>query len=330
MASTLQRELEEARAEQNLTGLAMAVAFHDDRTLWSSAVGSAVLEPQEDWTPSHTSRMGSVTKTFTATVIHQLVSEGALSLDDPIEQFVPGSYIGVSIRDLLGMSSGIVSYNYVGSFDESRSWTPEQLVQWAFDNEPTLRFEPGTDWEYSNTNYVLLGLVIEAVTGRGYEEELRLRLFEPLSLDSMWLATSAEPTAPNLVHSYEGGVDLTSVDPSFGWAAGSLVSTPRDLARWNDALFFGDVLQPDALTALITSRGLTASDQSPYGLGVFNEGEGDENTVGHTGGIAGHLTYAYTLQEQRVTVVVMANDRGTDLRDASTYGWAAVLGVPYP
>ncbi|MCO4747912.1 MAG: beta-lactamase family protein, partial [Proteobacteria bacterium] len=258
MAETFEIELEEARAEQGLTGLAMAVAFHDDHTLWTSATGSAVNDPQADWLPAHTSRMGSVTKTFTAAIVHQLIEEGIVTLDDPVEKWVTGGYTGVTVEQLLGMSSGIVSYNYVGNFDTQRAWTPEELVQWAWDHESTLRFEPGTRWEYSNTNYVLLGLIIEAATGESYESELQRRLLDPLALDSMWLSGTGEKLHPDLVHCYgEAGEDLTGVDPSFGWAAGSLVSNPADLARWNDALYFGDVLSEQGLERMVSPRGLT-------------------------------------------------------------------------
>ncbi|MFK7928148.1 MAG: serine hydrolase domain-containing protein, partial [Myxococcota bacterium] len=113
MQSTLDRELEEARAEQDLMGLAMAIAFHEDHTLWVGTSGSAQLDPQVDWQPEQRSRMGSVTKTFTTSMIFQLVEEGVLTLDDPVEQWVPGRFSGMSIRPPLGHSSGIASYNYV-------------------------------------------------------------------------------------------------------------------------------------------------------------------------------------------------------------------------
>ena len=332
LADMLQGELEDARAEQDLPGLAMAIAFHEDHTLWVSATGSMNLDPQTDWLPTHSSRMGSVTKTFTAAIIFQLVEEGVLTLDDPLEQWVSGWWTGVTIEDLLGHSSGIVSYNYVGSFDTSVPWIPDELVQWAWDSDPTLRFEPGTDWEYSNTNYVLLGLIIEAATGETYADQLQIRLFDPLELDSMWLSGTGEELPDDLVHCYSEPPleDTSDVDPSFGWAAGSLVSQPGDLARWNDALFFGEVISESSRTLMLTPRGLTGSDETPYGLGAFYESDDEYTNYGHTGGISGCQTYAYTLEDPPATVVVMANQLGTDLRAASSYGWAAVLGIDYP
>lgn len=331
-ATELQRALESARAEQDLPGLAMAVAYRDTHEIWVSADGLASLEPEAAWTPQNTTRIGSVTKTFTTAAVFQLVEEGVLDLDDPIERWVPGWWEGPTVRHLLGHSSGIVSYNYVGGFDAARPWTPEQLVQWAWDQEPTLRFEPGTDWEYSNTNYVLLGQVIEAATGRSYAEVLAARFLGPLALDDTRLAGSGD-VDPRLVRSYEGAppTDISdSADPSMGWAAGGMVSTPEELARWTVALYGEDVLAEGSHALMVTPGGLTGPDESQYGLGAFYEGDGKDVIYGHTGGIAGYLTFAYYLEDPGVALVVMANRNPADLRAASSWGWAAILGVDYP
>lgn len=328
-AQQLQAALEAARSEQGLPGLAMAVAYHDDHTLWVSASGSALLEPQTDWRPSHRSRIGSVTKTFTASRVHQLVEEGVIGLDDPIEQWVPGWYSGVTVEHLLGHSSGIASYNYIGSFDIQQAYTPQELVQWAWDREPALRFEPGTRWEYSNTNYVLLGLVIEAATGSSYEDNLEEVFFGPLGLSSMELAVTGDGIPEDLVHCYSAAphTDSSALDPSFGWAAGSIVSTPEDLAIFTDALYFGDLLGPDALSRMVTPQGLTGEDDSEYGLGAFYESDGELTITGHTGGMAGYLSFAYSLNEPKATLVILSNQEDTDLRAASIHGWAAILDV---
>lgn len=331
-AAIFQRELEEARAEQNLPGLAMAIAFRDSRELWVSATGLSNLDAQTAWVPSDESRIGSVTKTFTAARVFQLVEEGVLSLDDPLEKWVPRWYHGVTLRQLLGHTSGIVSYNYVGSFDSARPWTPDELVQWAFDHEPTLRFTPGTRWEYSNTNYVLLGLVIEAATGHAYGDELRSRIFGPLGLDDTRLASSGDDD-PRLVRSYTGTPPVdnsASADPSFGWAAGAVVSTPRDLATWTVALFGGELLSAESLGSMTTPSSVTTPDQEQYGLGAFIESDGEHTIVGHTGGIAGYASFAYYLDDPPAALIVLSNWEGTDLRAASSYGWAAILGIEYP
>jgi CubicO group peptidase (beta-lactamase class C family) len=150
LAAKFQAALEAARAEQQVPGMVMAVAYRDSRRFWISADGFSNLTTQTPWLPTDESRIGSVTKTFTTAIIMQLSEQGILSLDDAIEKWVPRWYSGPTLKHLLGHTSGIVSYNYVGSFDDSRPWTPDELVQWAYDNEPNLRFTPGSQWEYSN------------------------------------------------------------------------------------------------------------------------------------------------------------------------------------
>jgi D-alanyl-D-alanine carboxypeptidase len=333
LAARFEAALEAARAEQGLPGLAMAVAYRDSRRSWVSAAGFSNLTAETRWRPSDESRIGSVTKTFTTAIVLELVEEGRLSLDDAIETWVPGWYEGPTLRQLLGHTSGIVSYNYVGDFDVSRAWTPDELVQWAYDHEPSLRFVPGTAWEYSNTNFVLLGMVIEEVTGQSYAEALRTRLFEPLELD-MRLALSGDDS-PELVRSYDGTPPVDSSrsdDPSYGWAAGGIVSTPADLARWIVALYGGELVSSTSLEWMTTPNGATAPEQEDYGLGTIIENDGGSGLtlVGHTGGIGGYATHAFYLADENVAVVLMANWREIDLRAASNHAWAAVLGIPYP
>jgi D-alanyl-D-alanine carboxypeptidase len=333
LAAQFEAALGTARAEQDLPGLGMAIAYRDSRKLWFSSAGYANLTTQAPWLPSNESRIGSVTKTFTAAIIMQLSEEGLLSLDDAIESWVPGWYEGPTLRHLLGNTSGIASYNYVGGFDLSRAWTPVELVQWAYDNEPNLRFVPGTQWEYSNTNFVLLGMVIEKATGRAYGDALRTRLLEPVKLD-MRLALAGDDSQ-ELVRCYTGSPPVDSSDaedPSYGWSAGGIVSTPTDLVRWIVALYGGELLSNPSLEAMTTPNGLPTPEQEDYGLGtVIEQDPGNGLTlVGHTGGLGGYMTHAYYLQEKDVAVVVMSNWRETDLRAASNHAWAAVLGIPYP
>jgi D-alanyl-D-alanine carboxypeptidase len=292
------------------------------------------VESSEEWLAERSFRIGSVTKTFTAAVIFQLVEEGTLTLDDALEDWLPGYYdgVGVTLRHLLSNTSGIVSYNYVGSFDDSIPWTPEELVGWAVLNEPELRFEPGSQWEYSNTNFVFLGMIIEAATGGSYQDALDDRLLEPLGLTSTYVSPSGD-TNPAIVDCYnESGDNLTNAaDPSFGWAAGAIVSTPSDLARWGTALYGGDVLQPDSLTLMLTPTTLNDGTLvENYGLGAFIERDAENAIFGHTGGIAGYMTYLYFWETDRIALVVMANEFGTNLRDLAGYGWSVPLDFEFP
>jgi D-alanyl-D-alanine carboxypeptidase len=327
-AACLDDALVEAVADLGPPGAAMAVADHDARTLWVGATGLANLDAGHSWQPDDPFPIGSVTKTFTASLVFLLMEEGLLNPDDPLEHWVPGSFAGqgVTLRHLLSNTSGIASYNYVGSFDESTTWTPEELVQWAVDHQATTSFEPGSSWEYSNTNWVLLGLVIEAATGASYLHELHERLLDPLGLEHtvLWGEEDYEGT---LVRGYEGEADVTDgTDPSFGWAAGAIVSTPHDLARWGGALYGGKVLNADSFALMTERTVLSTGETVDYGMGAFSEYDAELGRFyGHTGGISSHATYLYCLEDQTSSVVVMSNTFEVDVKDMAVYPWEIVL-----
>ncbi|MFK7999007.1 MAG: serine hydrolase domain-containing protein [Polyangiales bacterium] len=324
----LQTAVAQGREEHSLPGLAMAAAYADSQELMVAVTGLSNVTEGEDWNPAQSFRIGSVTKTFTAAIILQLVEEGTLTLNDSLERWVPAYYagVGVTVRHLITNTSGIVSYNYVGSFDAGRSWSPTELVEWAVTHEPELRFEPGSDWEYSNTNYVLLGLVIEAATGSTYDAALHARLLDPLGLSDTYLAQSVEPNE-HIVRAYDAeDNDISSLhDPSLGWAAGGMVSTPCDLARWGASLYAGDVLSAPMLELLLTP----GVHNSEYGHGSFVEVDGAQALYGHTGGIGGYGTYMYHWRNDNITLVVMRNkiDREASFRDLAGRAWLPLLGM---
>jgi D-alanyl-D-alanine carboxypeptidase len=219
----------------------------------------------------------------------------------------------------------------VGSFDESRCWTPTELVQWAVDHEPGLRFQPGTQWEYSNTNFILLGLVIEAATGSAYPDQVADRLTGPLGLNDTYLAGCGDDN-PRIVTGHdEAGADISgATDPSYGWAAGALVTTPRDLARWGAALYGGDVLPAEMLRKMITVATLPDGTATEYGLGTFVESDDTNAIYGHGGGIGGFLTYMYLARNESVALVAMTNIKEVDMRTLAGYGWSIVMGFEFP
>ena len=226
-------------------------------------------------------------------------------------------------------TSGIISYNYVGSFDDTRPWTPDELVSWAVTHEPTLRFVPGSEWEYSNTNWVLLGLTVEAATGRSYEDEVQDRFLDPLGLRDTRVAASGD-SSPRLVDCYDAaGSNITGeADPSFGWAAGAMVSTPADLARWGAALYGGSVLSAASMELMLTPTELNDGTPVPdYGMGAFIEDDGSNAIYGHTGGIGGYLTYLYFWRADRIALVMSVNQEETDIRELAGYGWTTPLGL---
>lgn len=245
----------------------------------------------------------------------------------------PSSYYdaqGVEVRHLLTNTSGIVSYNYVDNFDESRTWTPDELVQWAVDDSPDVQFEPGSQFDYSNTNFVLLGMIIEEATGDSYADAVETRLLEPFDLDDTYVAAAGDEN-PRVVPSFgaDGSEMTDAADPSMGYSAGAIVTTPADLARWAAALYGGEVVSDDMLESMTTPV-VEANPGEWYGMGTFIEGDGAETTIGHSGGIGGYLTYMYYLESEDTLVVAMTNVREADLREFAAYAWSVVLGIPYP
>jgi len=238
-------------------------------------------------------RMGSNTKTFVAVVLLQLAEEGTLSLDDTVEKWLPGVVSGngndgslVTIRQLLQHTSGIHNYTadlFTGftadDFNRVRyeSVTPEDLVTIALAHPPD--FEPGTSWNYSNTNYILSGMIIEKATGRDWASEVQARIITPLDLTDTF-EPGEDPDLPSphaqgyhLFAENEPLVDVTSYNHTWGGAAGSLITTLDDLTRFWRALQSGELLAPAQLAEMQTTVAAVGLDEVipgiHYGLGVM-------------------------------------------------------------
>ncbi|MFB9690700.1 serine hydrolase domain-containing protein [Amycolatopsis plumensis] len=226
-------------------------------------------------------RAGSNTKTFIAVVVLQLVAEGKVALDAPIERYLPGLVPGgaaITVRQLLQHTSGLPNYTeYLGLEDiaklRHRYFQPHELLAVAFAHPA--KFAPGTKWEYSNTNYVLAGLLIERVTGRPVAEQVTARVIRKAGLhDTYWPQVGDETIRGPHPHGYarSGGdvVDVTELDPSWGWAAGQLISTPGDLAQFSRALLDGRLLPAPQLAEMRKTVDAPLLPGWRYGLGVFS------------------------------------------------------------
>jgi D-alanyl-D-alanine carboxypeptidase len=264
-------------------------------------------------------RVGSATKAFVATVVLQLVGEGKLVLEDTVERWLPGLVPNgrkITVRQLLNHTSGLFDYaedrRVLGprlSRIPTRAWAPRELVAIGTSHAPL--FTPGTQWAYSNTNYVLLGLIVEAAAGQSLEAELRKRIFAPLHLRNTSLDTKRR-IAGRYAHGYErvGGSglrDMGSISPTLYWAAGAVVSTADDLARFFRELLRGRLLRPELLRAMRTTVAVTPQQQ--YGLGVFRNRTpcGGGFFWGHGGGAPGYSTEALMRQDGRRQFVLFVN-----------------------
>ncbi|MEU0936390.1 serine hydrolase domain-containing protein [Embleya sp. NPDC005971] len=321
----------------------VVVRARDARGVWSGTAGVADLGTGRAPRPVDRFRAGSIAKPFIATVLLQLEAEGRVRLADSVEKWLPGVVRGngndgrgISLRQLLNHTSGLADYtedpdlHLLGKdFLAHRydTWTPERLVAIAMRHEP--RFAPGTGWNYTTTEYVLAAMIVERVTGHPYAAEAERRIFAPLGLRSTLLpghyprlpAPSGRmytkfPDDPSrTVH------DITEFDPSWGWAAGELVSGTADLDRFLDALMRGRLL-PEAQLAEMTTTVPSPDfgDGQDDGLGIFRATLPCGTQVwGHTGFLPGSQSMAYSTRDGGHTLVVDFNTDWAGDTDAAGY-----------
>jgi D-alanyl-D-alanine carboxypeptidase len=310
------KQLDDAVADTlRLTGVpGVAVGVWGPHCRYEKAFGVADKATGAPMRTDFYSRIGSETKTFTVTGVLQLVDEGKVGLDDPIAKYVPGVPEGdrITLRQLARMQSGLFPYNADEDFgralvtDPYRSWTPQELLSYSFRHP--LDFLPGEGWEYSNTNTVLLGLVVEQVSGLPLPEYIRQRITEPLGLEHTFFPTdnSFPQPHPEGYTQGEDGTDIvaTDFDPSWGWAAGAMISTLEDLRVWGRAVATGTLLSPATQAQRLQT--VPSPDFAPgvgYGLGILNA----EGWIGHNGSIPGYQNLTLYLPQQKTTLVVLLN-----------------------
>ncbi|MCI3928541.1 serine hydrolase domain-containing protein [Streptomyces sp. AN091965] len=288
----------------------------DGRGVWKAASGVGDLTSGKPRGKNDKFRAGSITKAFVATVLLQLESEGKLSIDDTVERHLPGLVRGngndgrkITLRQLLNHTSGL--FDYLADPEYSRTYMegdgylthrydtlpPKKHVRIALSHEPL--FKPGARHSYSNTNYILAGLIIEKTTGRTYEREVRDRIIEPLGLkhtsnpgNSIHLPRPSSrgysklfPAAPDRID------DITEMNGSQGWADGDIISTAGDLNRFYRGLLRGKLLPPKQLKEMKTTVATSGSSYTRYGLGISRLRTSCGTTLwGHGGGMIGWLS----------------------------------------
>jgi D-alanyl-D-alanine carboxypeptidase len=293
---------------------------------WVGTLGVADRASKEPMQADMHQRIGSVTKTFTTTLLLQAEDEGLLSLDDTIDQYIKGVPNGdkITLRQMANMTSGIASYTADDqwvkewSSDPYRVWKPEELAQAGIKDSPL--FDPGTEWFYSNTNYVLLGLVLEQVTGKPIGDLYREQIIEPLGLKNTSFPDQADSSIPDphaqgytLQGQSDGEpADVTDWNPSWAWTAGAMISTVEDLLIYGRALGTGKgLLSPEQQSERLDSfvSDVPPLNQPPlkgdlaYGIGLGK----DHGWIGHNGEIPGFNTYLFYHPELDAVVAVEVN-----------------------
>ncbi|GGK19422.1 serine hydrolase [Streptomyces camponoticapitis] len=337
-------ELRQAIQEIVDSGFAgMQLRVHDERGHWAGSAGVRKLgEAAKPPTDGHF-RIGSITKTFTATLVLRLVAEGRIGLDTPADAYLPEFRLDrrITVRMLLQHTSGL--FSFTGEIYEDgtivaggvagvgkewmdnqfRTYRPEELVRMAL-SKPA-RFEPGTDWSYSNTNYVLVRLLIEKATDRSYAEEMRRLVLGPLGLTGT-VVPGASPEIPEPhAHGYYGYedagrwkvADTTRFNPSWISAAGDMISTSQDLHTFFSALMSGKLLPAPLLAEMRTPH-----PKMGYGLGVFvEETVGGGTIFQHNGGFWGWAALMYSTPDGSKTLT------GSLTSGEAELDWPALAGA---
>jgi D-alanyl-D-alanine carboxypeptidase len=286
-----------------------------------AAAGFAQLRPRARMRTSDRFRIASVTKTFVATVVLQLEAEGRLDIDDSVERWLPGlvpNGSSITLRRLLNHTSGLPEFTDEETLtraliaDPGRQWSPHELLSIAF-SRPAL-FPPGTSWRYTNTNYVLLGLVIEAAGGRTVEQELHERIVGPRRLGATSFPGGTAIDG-GFAHGYIGPhpglpiprgtlLDISSIlNPSYAWGAGNMVSNAPDLTRFFAALLQGRLLPAAQLAEM---RAGSAANRD-YGLGLRMTETSCGRAIGHEGEFPGYRNAVLSTPNGRRVAVAMVN-----------------------
>ena len=316
LEQVIEENLRKCQGIKNIPGVFVGI-WVPGRGSWVKAIGKSDLTTGEGMQLDDKFRIGSNTKTFVVTVLLQLVDEGKISLDDTLNKFNLGFKIPheneITVRQLCNMTSGLPEFGEDEKLCEIfyvtnplKKWTPEEVVRAAL-RHPA-HFAPGKGWFYSNTGYILLGMIIEKVTGNKIENEIQERILKPLDLTSTSFPVDFAGIPCPYTHGYElddkkNWQDVTVYSPSLLWSAGAMISDASDMKTWVKAYVSGTTnkkaTQKERLTWVDTGKGKNLG----FGLGIGNT----NGWLGYTGGTRGYNTAAYYLPPQDATIIVFVN-----------------------
>lgn len=329
LKTALQLKLDEWHKAGSFPGATLGVVLANGESI-GLAVGFSDRESKTPMKPNDRMLAGSVGKTFAAATALQLIKEGKIGLDDKIEKYLgrepwfsrlPNAK-DITVRQLMNHTSGLVRYEFKEQFTKDltanpeKVWKPAELVAYLLDEKPP--FEAGKGWDYSDTNYIVLGMIIEKVTGRRFYDEADKRLIKPLKLTDT--IPQDGPRLKGVVQGYAGpnnpfgGTDQMiasgkfAINPQFEWTGGGYASTAHDLARWAKMIYEGKAFSTDLLPQVV--EGVAApmlGRESKYGLGVIIRNTTAGTSYGHSGFFPGYMTDMMYFPEHKVAVAVQVN-----------------------
>ena len=331
-ADALQARLTSLQSKLGLAGVSVAILWADGRS-WVGAAGLADVAGKRPVTPDSAFALASISKTYTAAVVLQLVDEGRLALDQPVAPLLPGYKLDtrITVRMLLDHTSGLPDFFLNPKIDKplqaapDAAWTPARSLTYLTPKHA----KPGSTWIYANTNYLLLGELVTAVTGRPLATEIRDRLLDPLGLSDTWYQVVERPRATTTlgyrttttggtkrqirVSSGDEVMPFRSVITAAG-GAGSIAATALDAARWMEAFAGGRMLSGTMQAAMLADAGRTPALHArvPYGLGIQVTTLDGWLALGHSGRYLGFRTVARYLPDEGITIVVLTNQGTVD------------------
>ncbi|MCU7823221.1 serine hydrolase domain-containing protein [Kitasatospora sp. DSM 101779] len=336
LTARLDSTVEDVRRQAGIPGVVVGL-WMPGRGSYVRATGVADTATGRPMSADSYVRIGSETKTFTVTALLELVDQHRVGLDDPISAYVGGVPDGdrITLRQLADMRSGLFPYTADPDFvhalqtDPYRNFSPQEVLAYGFKHDNT--FDPGEEFEYSNTNLVLLGLVVEKVSGQRLADFVQRRVLRPAHLRHTLLPRGAEFPEPHprgyTDQTLSGAVeDVTDWNPSWAWAAGAMISDLQDLRRWAEVVATGRLLTPQTQAERLKTLP-TGFPGTGYGLGIFET----NGWIGHNGSIPGYETVTVYLPSQRATLVIMINtDVGSQGQEPSTLLARAITAVATP
>ena len=320
-------------------GGAVVITEHG-KIVYSSGRGLADVAAKQPITAKTVFRLGSISKQFSAAVLLQLVDEGKVKLDDPVSKYLPGfpkPGSDATIAQILNHTVGVQSYTAIPGFmaeaNTDRAYTTGQMIA-LFKDLPSPS-KPGEKFEYNNSGYVLVGAVIEAVTGKPWHVAVEERIGKPLSLRTIRYGVG-EAAMPHMAKGYtegpKGVAPAQKIHMSVPHAAGALVGSAEDLATWGQALHHGKVVSTASYARMITPTKLPDGTAAPYGFGLFLEAVRGHDSIGHGGGIFGFSTDSLYFPKDDLFIAVLTNsDSPKTSPDVAIRRLAAMaLGNPFP
>jgi len=294
----------------------VAIVQHG-KLVYTHAYGNAHLatasSPALPATPEMRYSIGSISKQFTAAAILLLQEQGKLSLDDTVAKYIPGLTRGndVTVREILSHTSGYQDYwpeDYVMTSMKVPETAQQIIDTWA---KKPLDFEPGAEWQYSNTNFVIAGRIVEIVSGESYWDFLSEHIFRPLGMKSVWNSDAIQLTEADATPYYRHALGPLRVAPKegLGWmfAAGELAMTPHDLALWDESLLAQSILKPESYREMFTEVKLKNGSGTRYGLGVDVRQRNGHRSIEHSGEVSGFVAENEVLIDDGAAVVVLTN-----------------------